>query len=310
MQNYDNDLILLEGQDLQVGISPSVGASIFCFKYKLNNQWVDLMRPTPESALKNNEPGKFSSFNMIPYSNRIENGVLVHKAHTYQLAINTSDGHAIHGEVRNRPWKVVSRSDTKLELEFVSTEHEGISWPFWFKARIAYQLDGSEFKITTAVQNLSDQEMPAGMGIHPYFVRALTDTDDQVLLQMSAVGIYPGATPIPTGTWEPVPVELDFTQAKELTTSFVDKCFRICHAPAVITWPKSGVRLTMEWDPVYEHLILYCPRDDRRYFAVEPVTNCNNGFNLANQGMADTGTVYLEPQAELSGTIKIKVERL
>ena len=50
MQNYDNDQILLEGQDLQVGISPSVGASIFCFKYKLNNQWVDLMRPSGECA--------------------------------------------------------------------------------------------------------------------------------------------------------------------------------------------------------------------------------------------------------------------
>lgn len=310
MQEYDQALILLENQYLQVEISPKIGASIFSFKYKLNDNWVDVMRPTPDGALENNEPGKFSSFNMIPYSNRIENGILLHKAHTYQLAINTDDGHAIHGEVRTRPWKVLSQSDTRLELEFVSTDYEGISWPFWFKARMVFELNGSAFLIHTSVQNLSDQEVPAGMGIHPYFVRALTENDDQVLLQMPAVGVYPGETPIPTGKWQPVPEELDFNQSKELTAAFVDKCFRVRHEPCVIAWPKSGVRLTMNWDPVYEHLILYCPRDDQCYFAVEPVTNCNNGFNLANQGVADTGTVYLEPEAELRGTLTIKIEEM
>ena len=47
----------------------------------------------------------------------------------------------------------------------------------------------------------------------------------------------------------------------------------------------SQVRLSMAWDPFYEHLIMFCPKDDQRYFAIEPVTNCNNGFNLANQGV-------------------------
>ena len=304
-----SDVVLLENEQLQVGITPSVGASIFCFKYILDDRWVDVMRPTPESAIEKIEPGRFSSFNMIPYSNRIKDGILVHKAHTYQLAITSTDGHAIHGEVRSRPWKILFQSKTRLELEFVSTEYQGISWPFPFKAGICYQLEANQCLISTTVQNLGDQEMPAGMGIHPYFVRNLTEKDDQVIVELPMVGVYPGETPIPTGGWEAVPPELDFSQAKELTTAFVDKCFRVEHKPAIIEWLQARVRLSMAWDPVYEHLIMFCPKDDQRYFAIEPVTNCNNGFNLANQGVPETGTVYLQPRDELSGMITLTLSR-
>lgn len=303
------DVILLENDQLQVGIVPAVGASICSFKYKLDNHWVDMMRPTPESAISDNEPGKFSSFNMIPYSNRIKDGILVYKAHSYQLAINSADGHAIHGEVRTRPWKVAFRTQTELDLDFNSTEYPGISWPFAFTARVRFRLEANRFSIITSVQNLSSEEAPAGMGIHPYFVRSLTEQDDQVIVELPVIGVYPGETPIPTGRWEKVPPEFDFSSRRELTAEFVDKCFRVECRPAVIEWPRSRVRLMMDWDPVYQHLILYCPKDDHRYFAVEPVTNCNNGFNLANQGLPDTGTVYLKPLEKLEGTISLTVSR-
>ncbi len=310
MENYGKDLILLKNEQLRLEISPRVGASIYSFQGKVGGNWVDIMRPTPEIALVANEPGQFSSFNMIPYSNRIANGILMHKAHTYQLAINNLEGHAIHGEVRDRPWTVVSQSDTMVELEFVSTNYEGISWPFWFKATLTYILDQNKFIVSTRVENLSDQEMPTGMGIHPYFVRSLTKDDDQVMLQMPVKGIYPGDTPLPTGSWEAVPDELNFSVPRDLPTTFVDNCFRATRQHTSITWVKSKVRLTLGWSDVYKHIILYCPTDDSRYFAIEPVTNCNNGFNLANQGVADTGTVYLQPGENLSGQIVMTLDTL
>jgi len=303
------DLLTLENHCLKVVISPKVGASIYSFQYFINGQWVDVMRPTPETALKANEPGKFSCFNMIPYSNRIAHGILLHRAHTYRLAINTADGHSIHGEVRSRPWQVIKHTPNMMELEFLSPDYQDISWPFWFKARLKYELVENQFFVTTCIENISDQEMPVGMGIHPYFVRKLTAVDDQVLVQIPVIGVYPGETPIPTGKWVEVPEELDFSQTKILTTAFIDKCFRVASQPAVLTWVNSGVCLKLEWDEVFKHLILYCPQGDERYFAVEPVTNCNNGFNMANQGIEDTGTIYLEPGERLVGTIKLSLEQ-
>lgn len=310
MSNQVHDLILLQNDNLQVEISPTVGASIYSFKYNLDGNWVEIMRPTPVTALQENLPGQFSSFNMIPYSNRIENGVLLHRAQSYQLAINNNDGHAIHGEARNRPWQVKSHTDQTLELEFNSLDFTDISWPFPFKSKVEFMLDGSSFKLDMAITNLSDQDMPAGMGIHPYFVRQLTDKDNKVLVNFPTVGIYPGDTPIPTGTWEQPTPKYEFSTTRELTADFIDNCFRVKHEPAKIQWVNSGVELTMDWDEVYKHLIIYCPKDDSSVFAVEPVTNCNNGFNLANQGVPDTGTVYLEPQEKLQGSIAITLGRL
>lgn len=310
MGNHDQDLIVLQNQTFKVEISPLVGASIYSFKYNLDGDWVNMMRPTSFTALENNESGNFSSYNMIPYSNRIENGVFLHRAQTYQLAINNNDGHAIHGEVKDRAWKIINQMDHCLELEFNSEDYSDISWPFLFSAKIKYELQDHNFKVHMTVINQSDQDMPAGMGIHPYFARKLTDGDDQVIVNLPTKGLYPGETTIPTGTWEPPTADYDFSTTRELTTDFIDKCYRAYHRPAKINWVNSGVELTIDWDEVYQHLVLYVPKDDFTTFAVEPVTNCNNGFNLANQGVEDTGTVYLAPNEELSGTISMTAARV
>lgn len=310
MSNHEQDLILLQNESLKVEVRPSVGASIYSFKYNLDGEWVNIMRPTPASALKDNESGSFSSYNLIPYSNRIEKGVFLYGAQTYQLAIDQNDGHALHGEVKDRAWKVINHKDNSVELEFDSKEYSDISWPFPFSAKIKYELQDNNFKIVMAVTNQSDQDMPAGMGIHPFFARKLTESDNKLMVNFPTKGLYPGETTIPTGTWEPPTPQYDFSTTRELKTDFIDKCYRAYHRPVKINWVNSGVELTMSWDEVYQHLVLYVPKDDFTTFAVEPVTNCNNAFNLANQGVEDTGTVYLAPDEELSGGITIAVARV
>ena len=59
-------------------------------------------------------------------------------------------------------------------------------------------------------------------------------------------------------------------------------------------------------DPVYRHLVLYAPRR-RCYFAVEPVTNVNDGFTLHERGVPGTGVFVLEPGEERTGTFRLGV---
>lgn len=307
MNENNNELMILENEVVKLVISPKIGASIFSFMYKLDGNWINIMRPTPYEAVVNNDPGSFASFNMIPFSNRIEKGILSYEAQTYQLAINNPEGHAIHGEVRNRPWRVKRFNRTKVELEFNSPDYTDISWPFRFKAHLKYEIDENRLLIDTKITNISDVKMPVGMGIHPYFVRNLTGDDDKVLLQLSTKGIYPGETPIPVGRWQAIPPQLDFNHERELTTDFLDKCYRLDTGIAAISWENSGVKLVFHLDSAYKHLVLYCPKDDNQVFALEPVTNCNNGFNMANQGVEDTGTLYLLPGEEVMSKIRINV---
>ena len=62
-------------------------------------------------------------------------------------------------------------------------------------------------------------------------------------------------------------------------------------------------------DTIYEHLIAYAP-PEQPFFAVEPVTNANDGFNLFEQGIAGSGVFVLEPGEQQSGTIRLRCKTL
>lgn len=302
-------LEVLKNDCIELKVCPLVGASIFSLKYCLGDVWVDVMRPTPCEALESKSAGQFSCFNMIPYSNRIENAVLKFRGKVYNLQKNTPEGHAIHGDVRFRPWKVLCKSAERIAIGFDSRDFNDIAWPFTFYAEVEYILVGATLTIRLMLKNTGDEEMPGGMGIHPYFMRKLTSEDNAVLLQMPVKGIYPGDTPIPTGPWTVIPPNLDFSHERQLGFEHIDKCYRALCAPIIIKWPGSGVILTMEAEEIFKHVILYSPKDNHEFFAVEPVTNCNNGFNMAEEGIEDTGTIYIQPGDVITGNITIQLTR-
>ena len=57
--------------------------------------------------------------------------------------------------------------------------------------------------------------------------------------------------------------------------------------------------VSIEADDPMGHLILFSP-EDQPFFALEPVTNANNGFNLLADGQSDSGVVELQPGETLS----------
>lgn len=307
-----NRLLTIRSTNLEVSVSPEVGASIYSMRYRLKGdgeKWVDIMRTTPPKALENGDAGAFASFHMIPFSNRIANAELKFKDQIYHLIPNTEDGHAIHGDVRNRPWEILGAEEREMELAFDSSNFSDMNWPFPFSARIKFTVMENTFIITMELTNEGTEVCPAGMGTHPYYSRHLTPADDKVLIQLPLKGIYPGEGTIPTGTWTEIPEELDFSTEKELGTDLhIDNVYRVKPGSAVIKWPGSGVKFTMIADPIFEHLVFYCPMSNPEYFAIEPAINCNNGFNMAENGIPDTGTIFLEPGETIKGNILIRIE--
>ncbi len=306
MVDLVKDLVKIKNNDLQVEVSPVVGASIFSMKYNREGEWVDIMRLTPEEAVASKDVGSFASFNLFPYSNRIEDALLKFKGEEYQLDVNFGDGHAIHGEAWTRPWQVVEVDESSVLLEFNSAKYQDISWPFPFTAKIEYKLEGNSFIVRTSLKNEGGQLMPGGMGIHPYFMRNITGEVEKVELDMETIGLYPGETQIPTGHWVNPPEKWNFTGNRELTTEFLDNCFMAGTGPIRITWQDSKLELLIERDEIFKHVVIYCPTGEE-FFALEPVTNCNNGFNMAEEGIEDTGTIEIEPGQAVVGEIKFTV---
>jgi aldose 1-epimerase len=63
----------------------------------------------------------------------------------------------------------------------------------------------------------------------------------------------------------------------------------------------------MHCDEIFQNIVFYLPQG-QPFFAVEPVTNANDGFNLYDKGIPGSGVFVLEPGQEQQGTITFQLE--
>ena len=80
-----------------------------------------------------------------------------------------------------------------------------------------------------------------------------------------------------------------------------------CEGTLAFAWPGSGVKARIQADPGMEHVIVYSPEGEN-FFAVEPVTNANDGINLLAQGITNCGVVVLKPGEALKTGFQIVIE--
>jgi aldose 1-epimerase len=223
----------------------------------------------------------------------------------YPLEVNSGDGTAIHGDTRQRIWQVEEAGETRINLSFNSTAHGHINFPWRFAACTEYWLNGRDFNMAMSLKNIDDAAFPGGFGQHPYFVL----TDDTMLEvpvdeQYDLVNAMPDSGPVP------ISAALDFRQLRPLRDAPpLDNLFRGRHGekPARIAYPSQNIKVSIYADPIFEHIIVYAP-PGQPFFAVEPVTNANDGFNLFEQNIGGNGVFVLEPGEEKSGVIRLRCE--
>jgi aldose 1-epimerase len=75
---------------------------------------------------------------------------------------------------------------------------------------------------------------------------------------------------------------------REIADTDLDSCFAGWDGRARIRWPRSNVIAEIDCDAPFRHLIVFTPRE-KPFFAIEPVSHANNGFNLLD-GVADRGS--------------------
>ena len=186
--NPEFNLVTLENEVWKLEVVPDVGASVYGLSAMLDGAWQPIMRPTTPESLAAKKSSACSSFTLAPFSNRIRDARFKFHGHEYQLRPTSPDGGTQHGDVRNRPWRV-QKVGKMLECDFDSRDFADFNFPFAFTMRVTYSLDGADFLTTLELENLGPQVMPAGFGIHPYFVRSLPGSGDAVL-QFAAQKYY------------------------------------------------------------------------------------------------------------------------
>ena len=283
---------ILENDVWQVGILPQTGASVAFGRVRHGSEWVDVLRPTaPEDT---DTPGKCASFIMAPWSNRVRDGRFTFEGTEYQLKTSGDNSTAIHGDVRDRPWQVLEASASAITLGIRSHDFSDVNFPFDFSVRAGYRLEGANFIMELTLHNDDDRRMPGGFGHHPYFIR--NQTGASVLLEVPFSRQYTMTDKMPTAEAGPITEALDFRNLRLLGDATLDDLLtgREGDEPSRIVYPAWDIEIQVHSDPVFEHLILYTP-PDARYFALEPVTNANDGFNLYANGVEGAGVFVLEP---------------
>jgi aldose 1-epimerase len=295
-------LATLANDDFRVEVLPEAGASVVSCQIRCRAGWVPLMRPTPPAALAERRSSAMASYLLVPYSNRIKDATFTFRGRTYRLRPDTSDGHAIHGDVRRRPWDVVAQDGAEIRLHLDARRLPDLNFPFAFTSTVHYALRGDCFDSELAVTNVASEPMPAGLGFHPYFNRTLV-AGDEVTLEARVDGVY--AALVPTAPAEPLPPAYDFSQGRGIGDLALDHCFAGWAGSARLRWPRAGVEVVVKGSPVLTHLVIYTPAGEP-FFAVEPVSHANNGFNLFAAGHPGTGVRVLGPAETLMATVRLR----
>jgi aldose 1-epimerase len=282
--------IELSNDKLILKFVPSIGATITAFQSKREGSWIDIMRRAPQPLGRSSN----GNFIMLPYSNRIRDAVFVYNDEHYQL--DKVEKHAIHGDVRDRPWEIVEQSKSHARLEILSSDFPDFNFPFPIRAEVTYTLENNSLHVDLLVQNLSNNSIPAGFGLHPYFNMSLGNQSERPSISFSATGYYAyeGDLPIANGDLEETPEAFSFSKSREIVSG-IDHCYGGWSGKAEILWPSSKVALEITSDQTMTHAILFTP-PEQEFFAFEPASMRTDGFNALSKGDNNSGVFILAPE--------------
>jgi hypothetical protein len=152
----------IRGGDIEVELLPALGARL----HRLRVFGIDLLRTPDDIETHRRDPFFWGGYVMAPWCNRIEAAPTGVAGKEVRLAPNFPDGSAIHGQVFLAPW---SRS---ADGRFVARGGGG-GWPWPYEVELGVATADTRLNMDIALTNLADAPMPAGVGLHPWFLRSL-----------------------------------------------------------------------------------------------------------------------------------------
>jgi len=285
-------LLTLRTDRLAVELAPSAGGSVVGFAC----DGVDILRRMSAEAVASGKGNAAALYPLVPYSNRIRDGRLVFEGETFRISRNWPGvGHPMHGDGWACAWTVERSDGTSAEIAYLHERAgEQGGWPFRYRARQRYRLDGDRFTVAISIENLEDRPVPAGIGLHPFFAR----DPDCTLTCRTPFAWRADAEVLPVDRVS-VPADWDFSAGRRPDSVALDNCFDGWDGRAAIAWPSRRLRLDLEASTPFRHLVIYSP-PGQPFFCVEPVSHANGQVGLA----------ALAPGRTLAGEVRFRLSTL
>jgi len=220
------DRLTISNEAIEAELLPELGARL----HRLRAFGQDVLRTPDDIGAYEEEPFFWGSFVMAPWCNRLQVGAIRIGTREIRLRPNFPDGTAIHGEVYRVPWERLADGTVRVQAG-------GDEWPWEYEVAHTVGVNGQVLRLDQTLTNLSTEPMPAGIGIHPWFLRP-------AMIRIRAAAVYPRNTEAGT---EPEPVAGRFDlREQQAVPDGLDATWTQLGAPAVeLSWPSLGVSATM-----------------------------------------------------------------
>ncbi|HEY6527785.1 MAG TPA: aldose epimerase [Cellvibrionaceae bacterium] len=247
---------------------------------------------------------------LYPFVNRLDAGRYTLNGRTYEFPVNeTERNNALHGFIQHLPVTISSThmSSNRAQARAVY-DYTGnfVGYPFPARITMTYTLDSSgSMDLEIAVQNLSEETVPVGIGWHPYFT--LGEPVNNLLLRLPACKqVLVDDRLLPTGALEPM---TSFASLTPIESTFFDTCYALdrdedtLSVKEVVLWSERLQRGLAIWQtsgPGQFNFIQVCVPPERNSIAVEPVSCGINAFNTQE------GLSYLQPGIAMAATCGVR----
>lgn len=290
--------LLLKNSLANVTVAPELGGALLSYNANVDG----VLRAIFKNSVGATQVGSSSCFPLVPYSNRIREGKFTWQGKTITLPLNfLPQKHSNHGHGWQTSWTVLFHSDERVIIEY---QHQADDWPFSYTTRQTISLHGPALELKLSLINTSSFDMPAGLGLHPYFTRTQLTTLHCDVNQMWDVD----NESMPLSIID-APVSLIGEAGLIINEHQLDNAFINFPAKAIITWPEWQVKATICSSSKCQFMVVYSPKNES-FFCVEPVTHCTDAINLEQKGVLNTGAQVLKSNEEIEIFMKITPESI
>ena len=226
---------------------------------------------------------------LIPWVNRVRDGLWIYEGDELQLEINeVPRNNAIHGLLRNRPHEIISQSESQLVLRAKIEPTTG--YPFNLVVETKYELLGNGIQVQHTVSNVGRALAPVAIGSHPYLKIGNVPTAELKIAVKAGSRVLVDDRMNPVGIQDLDNSSFDLNLGvlvgdAELDTAY---CDLVADSDGLfrhfLTAP-NGDKLIVWGDPNFKHVQVYTANDfdiengAELAVAIEPTTAPPNAFN-------------------------------
>jgi len=304
------------GSGSSARIAVEYGFNCFEWLVHVDGRIVDALSTVPGFEETGERPSGSGIPLLFPFPNRIRDGRYSWAGRDYEFPSGSTGcdaaGHAIHGFVIDRPWRVVEQTGDSLTGEFQLTRdapERRELWPADFVLTVKYSLCGARLRADITIRNPDDVPLPWGFGTHPYFKLPFGENSraDQCLLTAPTCSQWDLIDCLPTGIQNSLPEDLELADGVYFGSQKLDDVFTPEPGnviECVMIDEPAGLQIAQRSPRLFRELVIFTP-PGRDSVCFEPYTCVTDAVNLEAAGI-DAGWRVLPPGASLSTWIEIE----